>query len=180
MEIIGQYTDGSQAVSHALKLVISYMKEIKDEEDKKELAKKYTPFLSFDKPKRSPKAVVVFDIDDTLLFDVDKGSIPHQVVVDFLLRLRQLNVEIHLITARLNDPGYFKETEDEVKGMGIKYETLTLAPEKARKNSQEKIKALLEPGTSNEYIKSLIIKEATVNPLMSIDFNATLKKRKAI
>jgi hypothetical protein len=52
-------------------------------------------------------------------------------------------------------------------------------PEKARKSSQEKIKALLEPGTSNEYIKSLIIKEAAVNPLMSIDFNATLKKRKA-
>jgi hypothetical protein len=53
-------------------------------------------------------------------------------------------------------------------------------PENARKSSQEKIKALLEPGTSNEYIKSLVIKEASVNPTMSIDFNVNLKKRKAI
>ena len=53
-------------------------------------------------------------------------------------------------------------------------------PEKARKSTQEKIKALLEPGTSNEYIKSLVIKEASVNPSMSIDFNIKVSKRKAV
>ena len=44
-------------------------------------------------------------------------------------------------------------------------------PEKARKNSPEKIKAMLEPGFSNEFIKSLVLKHAELNPDDAINFN---------
>ncbi len=74
-------------------------------------------------------------------------------------------------------------SEDELSCVMIdkkNYLATGFIPENARKSSQEKIKALLEPGTSNEYIKSLVIKEASVNPTMSIDFNVNLKKRKAV
>jgi hydroxymethylpyrimidine pyrophosphatase-like HAD family hydrolase len=140
MEILGQYSDGSEAVTHALKLVLAYTLEVQDAETKEHLAEKYAPEVLGRKISRrkNARAVVVFDIDDTLLFDVQVASarsqniIPHQIVVDLLLRLRQLGAEIHLVTARLHDAAYFKETEKELKTLGIVYNSLTLAPQKAR------------------------------------------------
>ena len=44
-------------------------------------------------------------------------------------------------------------------------------PEKARKNSPEKIKAMLEPGFSNEFIKSMVLKHAELNPDDAMNFN---------
>jgi hydroxymethylpyrimidine pyrophosphatase-like HAD family hydrolase len=140
MEILGQYADGSEAVTHALKLVVAYTLEIQDAESKEHLALNYAPEVLGRKISRrkNAKAVVVFDIDDTLLFDVQvspsrgQNIIPHQIVVDLLHRLRQLGAEIHLVTARLHDEDYYKETEKELKTLGIVYNSLTLAPEKAR------------------------------------------------
>lgn len=140
MEILGQYADGSEAVTHALKLVVAYTLDVHDAESKEHLAQKYAPdVLGRKKPRRkNARAVVVFDIDDTLLFDVQaapsrsQNIIPHQIVVDLLLRLRQIGAEIHLVTARLNDPDYYRETENELKSLNIAYNSLTLAPPKAR------------------------------------------------
>jgi hypothetical protein len=139
MEILGQYTSGSDAVTHALRLVVSYILRASDAASKVELAEKYTPqVLSRKTVRKSSDAVIVFDIDDTLLFDVKvtkqrkQSVIPHQVVVDLLHRLRQLGADIHLVTARLNEPSCFRETEEELKLLGISYNTLTLAPARAR------------------------------------------------
>lgn len=139
MEILGQYVNGGEAVTHALRLVVAYIVEIRDAASKEHLAVHYAPnVLGRKKIKTQPKAVIVFDIDDTLLFDVQASSnrsqnvIPHQVVVDLLLRLRQLETEIHLVTARLNDADYIKDTEKELESLGLSYDTLTLAPAKAR------------------------------------------------
>lgn len=139
MDILGQYTDGGEAVTHALRLVVAYMLEFEEQKDKEHLAGTYAPqAIGRIKRHKHASAVVVFDIDDTLLFDVQTAStraqnvIPHQVVVDLLLRLRQLGADIHLVTARLNEAEIVRETEAELRTLGLAYETLTLAPERAR------------------------------------------------
>jgi len=137
VEILGQFNDGALAVTHALQLVIAYILQINNQEAREELASKYAPNVLHRKTTRKrPHAVVVFDIDDTLLFDVQTESrklVPHQVVVDLLWRLQQLGADIHLVTARLHDAEYKKETERELASLGIThYASLTLAPEKAR------------------------------------------------
>ncbi len=145
MIILEKYDDPSVAVTHALKLVFSYMNEI---EDKTSMAKKYTPnIFSRLKAARKTSAIVCFDIDDTLIFDVSnvrnaKKMNPNHEVIRLMQRLSDLAVEIHLITARVNDPDFIAETKKELEMYGIfhvsekkpgpKYKSLTLAPNRVR------------------------------------------------
>jgi hypothetical protein len=142
VQILQQYAEGEAAVTHALSLVLAYI-SFTEHEDKRSLAEKHTPAVlgRGGAPRQKRDAIVVFDIDDTLLFDVSnskskKGVIPHQIVVDLLLRLRQIGAYVHLVTARLQDAEYEKETREELSSLGIHinahYSSLTLAPEKAR------------------------------------------------
>ena len=145
MIIIKKYDDAKDAVTHALQLVFSYMNEV---EDKESLARKYTPniFNRFKKLKKS-LAIVCFDIDDTLIFDFSnvknaKKMNPNHEVIRLMQRLSELGVEIHLITARINDPDFVKETKEELEMYGIYeqgsgktgalYKSLTLAPNRVR------------------------------------------------
>jgi hypothetical protein len=145
MIILEKYDDPSVAVTHALKLIFSYINDI---QDKTSIAKKYTPNI-FNRLKapRKTKAIVCFDIDDTLIFDVSnvknaKKMNPNHEVIRLMERLSELGVEIHLITARLNDPDFFEETKKELELYGIYhvsekkpgpvYKSLTLAPNRVR------------------------------------------------
>ena len=139
--ILGQYSNGGEAVTHALSLVRGFMSL--DQTRKKTLASKYAP-LSQGRggaQRQTLSATVVFDIDDTLLFDVTKknqrvGVIPHQIIVDLLYKLCELGATVHLVTARLDDEEYVKETKNELSSLnileGTHYKTLTLAPPQCR------------------------------------------------
>jgi hypothetical protein len=68
---------------------------------------------------------VVFDIDDTIIFDDYRGSMNHQIV-SLLKILQDHGYKIHLVTARHADMR--SETERELRSKGIKYDTLALCP----------------------------------------------------
>ena len=89
VHILAQYTNGNEAITHALSLVVGYMLLSKD--DKKLIASNYVPNAlgRGGAARKHRDAIVVFDIDDTLLFDVTSSKkklsvIPHQIVVDLL------------------------------------------------------------------------------------------------
>ena len=144
MIILQKYDDPQEAVTHALKLVHSYM----ELDSKDSIAKKYTPNI-FNRLKsvRKTSAIVCFDIDDTLIFDVSNVRNPKKInpnlhVIKLMERLSQLGAEIHLITARVNDPDFIIETKKELELYGIfenesgrpgaLYKSLTLAPNRVR------------------------------------------------
>lgn len=144
-EIVAQYADGAAAVTHALQLVVTYMLHVRAHDD---VAREYAPQAVRGSGARrgaapAPAAgfaLLVFDIDDTLLFDAgedaprEQNVIPHQDVVDLLRRAHQLGAEVHLVTARLNDRTMVADTHDELARLGLAglYASLTLAPERAR------------------------------------------------
>jgi hypothetical protein len=137
MKILGQYKKLDEAVSLALKLVLSYINVACDQKKREELAGTYTPnVLTRAKKRTTSCALVVFDIDDTLIFDHSKRGKPkkNKLVFDLLVRLKEVGAQIHLVTARVKDEQMIKETEAELLAMKIPYDSLHLAPEVSRKN----------------------------------------------
>lgn len=136
LKILGQYKDGKDAVTHALKLVLGYVHRVCSQESRETIANTYTPnVLTRIKKRKSAIALCVFDIDDTLIFDNQGDETKpkkHQVVIDLLMRLREVGAHIHLVTARINDAEMRKETIMELESMNIPYNSLTLAPQSAR------------------------------------------------
>ena len=129
--LTGQFSDGRIAVDKALKLVENYLAKVSTQRAKDKLAAKYA--TSIGKGESEAKAIAVFDIDDTLVFDVDPQSIPHPIVIELLEKLFDLGVEVHLITARLNDAQMRRETVSELARVGVRnYKSLSLAPKSAR------------------------------------------------
>jgi hypothetical protein len=157
LEIIGQYDHGREAVEHTLKLMISYLLS---NVNTKKLAIKNAPdsilpcelvpleFMAEEDTdlnqnkfnKVGPRAIACFDIDDTILHDSDSNSgiEPNFAVLQLLHRLYELNVEIHLITARKDDEEMRQITLEELHGKDKEinlqgmYKTLSMAPEKDR------------------------------------------------
>jgi len=74
---------------------------------------------------------VVFDIDDTLIFD-DEHQTPNVQVKHLLDVARAYGCRIHLVTAREKSADVIKWTEDELRRHGIAYDTLALAPKSSR------------------------------------------------
>lgn len=145
MEIISQHTDGSEAVNQTLALVITFIKHKSEKKDDKSLVSrlvKYTPSIVGNRTKFSSVAAAVFDIDDTLLFDVESTKrhpnnvMRNHIIVDLMLRLKQVGTDVHLVTARLDDPSYIEDTKKELESLGIfaekHYSSLSLAPSKSR------------------------------------------------
>lgn len=155
-EVVARYSDSAAAVTHALSLVATYMTRVGDHEGAAAphaaLAAAYAP-LSVPPPAAAarrrpqatqvpPRGLLVFDIDDTLLFDAPAadGIVPHQDVVDLLRRAHHLGAEVHLVTARLNDDDMVAATRAELDGepadggLGLAglYASLSLAPARAR------------------------------------------------
>jgi hypothetical protein len=148
LEIIGQYAHGTEAVEHTLKLMISYLLS---NVNTAKLAAKNAPEALLTQPKTNaietnlfnvPRAIACFDIDDTILHDSDapSGIEPNFAVLQLLHRLHQLNVEIHLITARRDDEEMRKITLEELHGKDREvnvegmYKSLSMAPEKTRES----------------------------------------------
>jgi len=146
LEIIGQYAHGTEAVEHTLKLMISYL--LSNVNTAKLAAKNAPEALStLSKTNAAvqtsvPRAIACFDIDDTILHDSDapSGIEPNFAVLQLLHRLHQLNVEIHLITARRDDEEMRKITLEELHGKDKEvnvegmYKSLSMAPEKNRES----------------------------------------------
>jgi hypothetical protein len=139
VEIIGQYVNPQEAATHALNLVTKFL--LKENHEKREITKKYTPNSdsSLRAAKSTALAIAVFDIDDTLLHDLThqpsrSGVIPNVAIVQLAKRLYDINVEVHLITARLDCKEMREASIHEMNELGIKYHSLTLAPPSARRN----------------------------------------------
>lgn len=74
---------------------------------------------------------IVFDIDDTLIFD-DQRQTPN-VQIKFLLDVAKAHgCKIHLVTARERSKDVRQWTAQELKRHSITYDTLALAPPKYR------------------------------------------------
>lgn len=76
-------------------------------------------------------ASVVFDIDDTLIFD-DEHQTPNVQVKHLLDVARAFGCKVHLVTAREKSAEVTKWTEDELRKHGIEYDSLALAPKSSR------------------------------------------------
>lgn len=76
---------------------------------------------------------VVFDIDDTIIFDDYRGSMNHQIV-SLLRILQDRGYKIHFVTAR--HISMRAETEKELREKGVKYDTLALCPDATRKAAE--------------------------------------------
>lgn len=74
---------------------------------------------------------VVFDIDDTIIFDNGRST-PNLQVVELLKKLKAKGAKIHLVTAR--DQESRQETILELKRSKIEYDSLELASSKARES----------------------------------------------
>jgi len=136
VHVVAQFSDARAAVTAALQQLVAYA-ATSSRTAVEELAEEHAPAALRRRPatRRAPSAgVTAFDIDDTLLFDRAECVIPHQEVVDLLLRVHALGAEVHLITARLSDPEVLADTEAELAELGLrdKYHSLSLAPPRAR------------------------------------------------
>jgi hypothetical protein len=78
-------------------------------------------------PARS--VVVVFDVDDTLVYA--NGEPLHEIVA-LARALYEGGARIHIITARLDSTEAVKWTARQLRNLGVRYHTLALAPEAAR------------------------------------------------
>ena len=141
VEVVAQFSDGREAVTKALQCMAAYIAG--GGASTEALAQEHAPHALAHKHarRRTPGAgIAVFDIDDTLLFDVDaaptrsENVIPHNVVVSLMTRLVELGTEVHLVTARLNELDVLEATVAELRALGLagKYHSLTLAPPRAR------------------------------------------------
>jgi hydroxymethylpyrimidine pyrophosphatase-like HAD family hydrolase len=82
---------------------------------------------------------VVFDIDDTLIFDDERQS-PNLQVKHLLEVARAHNYKIHLVTAREKNAEVIKWTRDELRRHCIYHDSLALCPKKSR-NSMKDVSA---------------------------------------
>ena len=128
--IVRQFDDGKQAAKAALKLVEEYLKLVPSQSQREKMIAKYAHCVG--KGGSQASAIAVFDIDDTLVFDMQPMSVPHPAIVNLLQDLHNLGVSIHLVTARLDEPSMHDETLNELRRLGIKYKSLHLAPAEAR------------------------------------------------
>ena len=120
--IVRQFDDGKQAAAAALKLVEEYLKLVSSQSQRDKMAAKYAHCVG--KGGAQASAIAVFDIDDTLIFDVQPVSVPHPAIVNLLQDLHNLGVSIHLVTARLDEPSMQEETLSELRRLGIKLSLL--------------------------------------------------------
>jgi hypothetical protein len=128
MEIVRKFNDSNAAVTFILKLVIKFLLST----NKKQIVKEHT-----EAELNNDTLVAIFDIDDTLIFDVQKKGkknkiLPNEPVLKLMRRLDSLGIEVHLITARLNEPEVVKMTQRELQQVNAVYHSLTLAPERVR------------------------------------------------
>ena len=132
MKVVGQYSDGSKATDHSLDLVRGYIEHVTDAKKRNKLSAAYAPHI--EESSHAPRAIAVFDIDDTLLFDIASKSVPHKNVIDLLRRLHAMGVHIHLVTARLDIPEMREDTLRDLQDMGLSglYASVSLAPDSAR------------------------------------------------
>jgi hypothetical protein len=132
MKVVGQYSDGTKAIDHAVDLVSGYMEHITDAKKRNKLSSLYAPAIH--QTSHAPRALAVFDIDDTLLFDIKSKSVPHKNVIELLRRLHAMGVHIHLVTARLDCKEMRDETLQDLQDMGLSglYTSVSLAPDSAR------------------------------------------------
>lgn len=104
---VGQYRALLPAVQHACKIVSEHIS---------------------DEP-----SDIVFDIDDTLIFD-DSRQTPNVQIKHLLEVCRAHGCKVHLVTAREKSADVIKWTRDELRRHGIQYDTLALAPRKQRES----------------------------------------------
>ena len=129
MEIIKKFNDSDAATTEMAKLVIKFLLS----KNRDSIAKCHTNYGI-----QSDTLVAIFDIDDTIIFDVQKkgkkkkGVVPNKPLLQLMLRLHSLGLEIHLVTARLNQPEIVDITESELKNVNAVWHSLTLAPESVR------------------------------------------------
>lgn len=86
---------------------------------------------------RTPSKNVVFDIDDTLIFDDNrkKPTVNAQIVA-LLTFLNKAGYKIHLVTARLNDADMVEYTKRELAKIEIpQWDSLSLCPEAYRETT---------------------------------------------
>lgn len=76
---------------------------------------------------------VVFDIDDTLIFDNEMET-PNVQIKHLLDVAKAYGAQIHLVTARMKAADVTRWTRDQLRRQGIVYNTLALAPPAARKD----------------------------------------------
>lgn len=134
MHLIETFDKSIDAVTKVLKTVVSYMLHA-DDKLHEDVTLKYAPKILKSQKKISKKlAIIVFDIDDTVLFG-NESVRPNANVIRLLKKLKSLGAEIHLVTARQNDPDILQLTVDELNKVKLTneyYTSLSLAPEKNR------------------------------------------------
>lgn len=79
------------------------------------------------------EANIVFDIDDTLIFD-DERQTPNVQVKHLLDVARAYGCKVHLVTARQKSTEVRRWTENELRKLDIRYDSLALAPQSARES----------------------------------------------
>jgi len=85
---------------------------------------------------RTSSKEIVFDIDDTLIFDDNrkKPTVNAQIIA-LLTYLHKMGYKIHLVTARLDDEEMRQVTNDELTKIKIpKWDSLSLCPEMYRES----------------------------------------------
>jgi len=102
--VIAKYTALSDAIQHACRIISEHQKG---------------------------QASVVFDIDDTIVFD-DGHETPNIQIKHLLGVVKAYGFQIHLVTAREHSATNIKWTRDEMRRHGIVYDTLALCPKKMR------------------------------------------------
>jgi predicted HAD superfamily phosphohydrolase YqeG len=87
--------------------------------------------LRHEMAKTKGKLHIVFDIDDTIIFD-NARSTPNLQVVEFLKEFKKGGHSIHLVTARSTEAR--QDTLLELNRVGMPFDTLDLCPEKMRED----------------------------------------------
>jgi hypothetical protein len=102
--VLAKYTALSDAIQHACRIISEHQKG---------------------------NASVVFDIDDTIVFD-DGHETPNIQIKHLLSVVKAYGFQIHLVTARESSATNIKWTRDEMRRHGIIYDSLALCPKKMR------------------------------------------------
>lgn len=106
-EVVKQYKALMPAVQHAARIISEHTVD----------------------PLKPPSIVV--DIDNTIIFDDGRNTINLQIM--HLLNVAKSHCcKIHLVTARENSTEVRKFTREELRRLGIPYDTLALSPKKSR------------------------------------------------
>ncbi len=86
---------------------------------------------------KKAKYHAVFDIDDTLIFDMnDSKGLSNPMIIRLVLLANYHSIDVHLVTARLDEPATRAYTLSQLKKHGLHqgshYQSLALASEKDR------------------------------------------------